>query len=279
MSSQVPSSTRTAEPATPPPATQQGVPFFRGVRAACIFLTRIPVGGFPYSRADWRWASAHFPLVGLMLGGMQAVIYYALYPLGALAAAMLTIGASMMLTGAFHEDGLADTSDALGGAFDREKLLEILKDSRVGAFGASALVFTIVTRATLLARLEPMGLFRTLGVLGFVFGLARVVPVWQMVLLPYATEQGRKSRDVTRAGVVQGLVATSYAMIAALLLVGVDYLSALRVLAMFAAVVIIGLITAYRYHVRLGGIAGDFLGATEQLCEIALLATLAWRHA
>ena len=125
----------------------------RGLRAAFVFLTRVPVGGFPYTDDEWRWAAAHFPLVGALLGVVVGAVDHVLLPLGELAAALGAIGASLFLAGALHEDGLADTSDALGGAFDRDKILAILKDSRVGTFGACALVLSIVGRAALLARL------------------------------------------------------------------------------------------------------------------------------
>src|SRR3954453_24121009 len=113
-------------PCLPPP--------LRAMRAAFVFFTRIPVGGFPYRQADWKWAAAHAPLVGLVLGAALGALDGALLPVGPLAAAALVVGASLVLTGGFHEDGLADTSDALGGGSDRARVLSILKDSRIGSF-------------------------------------------------------------------------------------------------------------------------------------------------
>src|SRR6478609_6503675 len=84
----------------------------RAVRAAFVFFTRLPVGGFPYRKEDWKWAAAHAPFVGLVLGVALGLLERLLLPLGALPAAVLTIAVSLLLTGAFHEDGLADTSDA-----------------------------------------------------------------------------------------------------------------------------------------------------------------------
>lgn len=262
-----------------PEETQRGLPFFRGMRAAMIFLTRIPVGGFPYSRADWRWAAAHFPLVGGLLGAVCGGLFVLLKPVGALPAGFLVLGASMMLTGAFHEDGLADTSDALGGAFDRQKLREILKDSRVGSFGASALVFSIGARAALLAQLAALEASHVIVSLAWVGCLARAVPVWQMVLLPYATEQGAKSRDVTRARPLHATVATAYALALLAGMVQLSIFTPARAVAALVTASLVGFVTAYRYYVRLGGLAGDFLGATEQLVEIGLLCVLAWGHA
>ena len=248
--------------------------FFRGMRAAFVFLTRVPVGGFPYGRADWRWATAHFPLVGLVLGGVLGGAFVLLHPLGALASAALTLGLSLLLTGAFHEDGLADTSDALGGAYDRENVLRILKDSRVGSFGAIALCFSFVTRAALLGELPPS--LETVAAVAFAGSLARAVPLWQMVRVPYATEQGSKSRDVARAGPVQAAVGSLYPLALAAALWSTGSASWPRLLAAGLSCLFIGALTEWRYRKRVGGITGDFLGTTEQLCEIAALAALVW---
>ena len=168
----------------------------RGARAAFAFLTRIPVGGYPYANAEWGWAPAYFPLVGLVLGVLLAGLHRLLWPLGSLADAAFVVAASLLLTGALHEDGLADTSDALGGAWDRERVLEILKDSRVGTFGACALLVSIVVRVVLLARLGRDARWA----LVLVGCAARVGPVWQMVALPYVTRIAAKSREVVGAG-------------------------------------------------------------------------------
>ena len=98
-------------------------------------------------------AAAWLPLVGLVLGGACAAVWALVAPLGPWVAAMSVLVASILLTGAFHEDGLADTADALGGAHDRARIFVILKDSRVGAFGALALVISVASRLVLLAEL------------------------------------------------------------------------------------------------------------------------------
>jgi len=147
---------------------------FRAARAAAVFLTRVPVGGFPFSPEEWRWASAFFPLVGAALGAIVGGLFRALQPLGETSAACFAIGASLLLTGAFHEDGLADTSDALGGATDREKIFVILKDSRIGTFGACALIVSLVGRVSLLARTGVEGC----AALVLAGAIARAAPVW-----------------------------------------------------------------------------------------------------
>jgi len=115
----------------------------RGLPAAFGFLTRLPVGGFPFSPDELRWSSAHFPLVGAVLGAALAAVMMLSARAGTVVAATLAVSAGMLLTGAFHEDGLADTADALGGATDRDKLFVILRDSRIGSFGAAALCMAL----------------------------------------------------------------------------------------------------------------------------------------
>jgi adenosylcobinamide-GDP ribazoletransferase len=247
----------------------------RGLRAAFVFLTRVPVGGFPYTDDEWRWAAAHFPLVGALLGVVVGAVDHVLLPLGELAAALGAIGASLFLAGALHEDGLADTSDALGGAFDRDKILAILKDSRVGTFGACALVLSIVGRAALLARLGPGAPW------AFVLAgaAARLGPVWLIATMPYVSSAQSKSRGVMGAGYVQAGIAVAWTVVVSLTMGRSMGASPGRLSAVVAAVAVVTLLTGWRYARRLGGITGDFLGATEQLCELAAFGVLAWGHA
>lgn len=247
-------------------------PWVRGVRAAFVFLTRIPVGGFPYSSDEFRWAGAYFPLIGAVLGAVCGLAMIALAPAGATAAAICAVALSMMLTGAFHEDGLADTADALGGAFDREKLFAILKDSRVGTFGAAALFCALGLRVALLARLHDEAL--TAWVLAG--SLARTPPVWMIATIPYVTSDAEsRSRQLTRGGPRQALVATVIAAFVAALAMLAFEVAWTRVLAIALALAVAAAICTWRFLARAGGITGDFLGATEQVGECVVLLVLA----
>lgn len=244
----------------------------RSMRAAFAFLTRVPVGGFPYSRDEMRGSTAHFPLVGACVGFCTAAVFRLLVPAGAFAAALLALGVTMLITGAFHEDGLADTSDALGGGYTHERVLHILKDSRVGTFGAVALCVSVLGRAALIA---PLG-HDAWWALPLVGCVSRTGPVWQLVMLPYATsDEASRSRDVARAKPSQAIVATAWAA-AALVIAAVLSRSPSRLVFVAVACAVIVAITTFRYHRRLAGVTGDFLGATEQLCELGTLLVLAW---
>ncbi len=239
----------------------------RSIRAAVGFLTRIPVGGDPFSRDELRWAPAHFPLVGAAVGSVVGLIYVATLPWGSVVAAMLAVVGSLVLTGAFHEDGLADSADALGGGYSKEKVLEILKDSRLGTFGTVALVMSLSLRVVLLARHQS----EALGVLIVIESLSRVPPVVVLTLIPYATRpEASKSRDLTDSGIEVALVACGWAL---LVVSGAIAAGVVRTAGVFGLAVVSITVTLAltRYMIgRVGGITGDFLGAIQQLVALAL---------
>ncbi|WP_437525138.1 adenosylcobinamide-GDP ribazoletransferase [Sorangium sp. So ce726] len=246
-------------------------PVLRGARAAATFLTRVPVGGFPYAEADWRWASAWFPFVGAALGAAQAAVWLLVDRGGALVAASVTVALGLLLTGAFHEDGLADTADALGGALDRARIFEILKDSRIGAFGAAALIVVLVLRVALLARLDaaaPVALVLTQC-------LSRTPPIWLMVTLPYVTQSGSRSRPVAQASLPQALLGSLWPALLFAAAHAAGVLTAAEAAGMLVAAAAAAAICGLRFRARAGGLTGDFLGAAQQIAECAALLALA----
>jgi adenosylcobinamide-GDP ribazoletransferase len=239
----------------------------RGVRAAFVFLTRLPVGGFPYQRADFHWAAAHFPLVGALVGGAGAAVFLLAFPLGATVAALLSLGTTAFLTGAFHEDGLADTFDALGGSHNQARLFEILKDSRIGTFGAVALLVVLALKVACLSATQPLA-----GAVALVLShaFARVGPVWLLVTHEYVSpDAAAKGKGVAGAGLPQALVASAWAL-GFVALAGASGAGApLKLLAALAAPLVSSALLGVWFRRRAGGVTGDFLGATEQLGEVA----------
>ena len=221
-------------------------------RASFTFLTRIPVGGFPYPPATWRWITLWFPVVGLILGIGQWGAWELLEGLSDWTRCILVVMIGVMITGAFHEDGLSDSVDGLGGGYDPETVLRIIKDSRVGAFGSLALFFVLLLKISLLVDLGASVAW------GLVLGqsLSRVVPVVQLAFIPYANAEDpkSKSRDVARSGRIQAVVAGLWCLVS---MGGV------------------GVVWGWYVTRRVGGLAGDFLGAAQQFSEIAVLLVLA----
>jgi adenosylcobinamide-GDP ribazoletransferase len=251
------------------------IPMLRGARAAVVFLTRVPVGGFPYTGPEWRWASGWFPLVGAGIGVAMSGAWVTALPLGAPAAATLAFALALLITGAFHEDGLADTADALGGATSRDRLFEILKDSRIGSFGGLALIVSVLLRVALLVRLSGFAV----QALTLSQCIARMPPVWLMVALPYVTrDQAAKSRLVARASWRQGVLATLLVAVVGAILFAAGLARLGEVAAASAAALMGVTVCGYRFHRRAGGVTGDFLGAAEQVGECLVLMTLAYFH-
>jgi adenosylcobinamide-GDP ribazoletransferase len=126
---------------------------------ALQFLTRLPVPRWVGHEPEWLNQSArHFPLVGALVGAAGATVLWGAGTVFPPAVAVgLSMAATLVLTGAFHEDGLADTFDALGGAVSRERALAIMKDSRIGSYGATALVIVLGLKAAALAAM-PLAL-------------------------------------------------------------------------------------------------------------------------
>ena len=241
-------------------------------RASFTFLTRIPVGGFPYPNDTWKWITIWFPLVGLFLGGLAAGLSFILpSSISFFSRAILIVGLGMLITGGFHEDGLGDTADALGGAYDREGVLRILKDSRIGAFGALAIVIIVLLRISLLADLE------TKMWLGLLLGqsLSRAASVLQLAIIPYARREDEKSksRDVAISGPIQAASAVFW-MSAILCSAGYFGLPASTTIGIVGAILLSLLVLSWRFYRRLGGITGDFLGCTQQISEVAILIAL-----
>ena len=233
------------------------------VPAAFVLLTRLPVPRLPDqafahgARAVWA-----YPLVGLVLGGIAALVGGLATTLGqpALAAAGLVVGLSIMLTGAMHEDGLADTADGLWGGHDRARRLEIMKDSRIGAYGVLALIVAVGLRWVGLAEVSWPGLISA-------FVISRAMMPVLMLALPNARDTGL-SHSV---GVPDTSAVVAGALIAAVLtalLCGAAGLLALCIAAGVTAV--IGAVA----RAKIGGQTGDILGATQVMTEIAVVLTL-----
>jgi adenosylcobinamide-GDP ribazoletransferase len=235
-----------------------------GLLSAVAFLTRVPVAGRrPQAWSDLGSAVPWFPVVGaavgLAVGGAFALASAAL---PALLAAGLSVGLGVVLTGAIHEDGLADSADAFGGGGSREEVLRILRDPRLGTYGVISLVLTAMTRVAALATLGP---WTALAALPAIHALARGAAVGAVALLPPATEDGL---GAAYAGQVSSRRAR-LAVVGALLIAGatLGWWSIPSAFLAAAAGFLVGLV-ALR---RIGGVTGDVLGAIEQLVETVLL--------
>lgn len=237
-----------------------------GLVGALQFLTRVPIRlSLPVDHARVvPWFPLAGALIGLVVGGVAAGMVQVVDPV---LAASLGVVAGLLVTGAFHEDGLADVADAFGGGWDREQRLAILKDSRHGTYAVAAMVSSILIRVAALASLAEPEAMLAGAVAAHVLG--RGAAVVAMVVFPPAVESGlgvsaaRQLRPIpTTIGLLAGLAVCAGA-------IGWSALPALGVAALALAVV--GLL-AMR---KIGGLAGDVLGAIEQVAEGGVLVVLA----
>lgn len=233
---------------------------------AVQFLTRIPTPPLKRFEPDWiTRAARYFPLVGQGVGAISAGVFLlGCWVWGVNVAAMLAIGAGLLLTGAFHEDGLADTADGLGGGQTAQRRLEIMKDSRVGTYGVCALVVVLGLKATVLASFTAqVGAFALLAAHGV--GRAAAVVVMRTTL--YAPSGDAGKWKPTPMGVRTGEVIVALIIAAwPLLLLPPPAVGLGLALGTVAALALA------RTAVRLiGGHTGDVLGAVEQVFEVAFL--------
>ncbi|HNN97951.1 MAG TPA: adenosylcobinamide-GDP ribazoletransferase [Pseudomonadota bacterium] len=239
----------------------------RSLLAAFRFLTRLPLPGRPTERDELQGAVVWFPVVGACVGLFTAAAFhYASRIWPPTVAAALSVAAGLLLTGGFHEDGLSDAVDGLGGGFTREKILAIMKDSRIGAYGSMALVCALLLRFALLVSLGDRALL--------VFPLAMALGRWSIVhvlaLLPPIAEG--LAKEVHRKGTL-GLWLGSTGLTCLLAGLGM-YFGLPRVPLALLASLLASLVWAWRLQIRLGGHSGDCLGATAMLGEAAAL--LVW---
>ena len=232
-----------------------------GLRGAVTFLTRVPVGTGDES-PDVAAAVPWFPLVGALVGLLVASVYAAARQLGPpLPAAVLGVASGVLVTGAFHEDGLADTADAFG-AWNASDARRILKDPTHGTYGVCALVLSLAARVGALASL---GGWAALAVLPAAHALARTAAVLLLGVGPMPVEEGLGASYAARVRgphlVTAAAVGLAVAALAAGWWAGPAFVLAL------AAAYVVGSVGAR----RVGGLSGDILGAAEQVGEIAVL--------
>ena len=247
---------------------------------ALQFFTRIPVTGrlaawVGFSPEMLRASSAHFPGVGWVVAACACIVYALLYfGLGAVpatpwVAAALSTAATVLLTGGFHEDGLADVADGLGGSQERERALDIMKDSRLGAFGAMALVLVLLAKTGLLALLGQRSLSPALAAMVGAHVASRFFPLLLVHWLSHVGDTARsKSKPLAdRIAPTQLAAAAAWCVFPLLVIAwGEGVLFVLLSLLLSAAS---AALLARWFFQRLQGFTGDCLGAVQQVSEIA----------
>lgn len=254
---------------------------------ALQFFTRIPVTG---KLAKWvgfnsemlRASAAYFPLVGWVIGGIVALFSTVLLLnlptlYASLVAAILGTVLGVWLTGAFHEDGLADVADGLGGSYDRAQSLIIMKDSRVGAFGAIAVVLVLISKVALIALLGAVSPIWFCAGIWSAHIISRFLPLLIIYFLPYiGDESGSKSKpladQISKKSLLIAVVWTILGLVLAITCQMYWGVIAMHIWIIWTCALALAF-TSYLFMVhlfskRLQGFTGDCLGATQQVVEI-----------
>ncbi|MEM7276824.1 MAG: adenosylcobinamide-GDP ribazoletransferase [Pseudomonadota bacterium] len=234
---------------------------------ALQFMTRLPVNpGSAFSEENFLASVRHYPLVGLFVGLLNAGIFVAanaLFP--TVVAVLVTISVSILMTGAFHEDGLADMFDGIGGGSNKERALQIMKDSRIGVFGMTALAMVLALKTSALVSMPPALLVLALVV-------AHAASRWSSVI---AIASSRYVRDEgTAKPVAEGIShpallfasAVGLAPFLAFWLIGHGALA----LPALTGLLIAHLATRIFYQRKINGYTGDCLGALQQISELGV---------
>lgn len=258
---------------------------------AIQFLTRLPVPSLKHYESQWLSQSArYFPLVGVLVGVVNVCAWWLAsrwWPPAVSVGIMLT--ASLLLTGAFHEDGFADSCDGFGGGVTREKVLEIMKDSRIGAYGAMGIFMMLGLKWTILVAMPVVMMPLVVVAAHSVSRWCATSLIWRM---HYARTAGKSKPAAESLGGAEWLASGVIGAVAvgALVLFGTGFdtaalaeYSPVQVAAAMGVAVLSSACVAYVAAVycrqRIGGYTGDCLGAVQQVTEAAfLLGSLAMLH-
>ncbi|MBY4895413.1 adenosylcobinamide-GDP ribazoletransferase [Cupriavidus sp. AU9028] len=238
------------------------------------YFTRVPIPAWVgFHPEDLHASARHFPLVGVMVGMAGALATHlglGWWPLPV--AVLLGMATTLLLTGAFHEDGLADSADAFGGGWQREDVLRIMHDSRIGTFGALALGMALLLKWQLLVALAGQaGAGTMLLALVGAHGASRAMAVSLLATLEYVRPEGKAKPVAQRLG-GKGLLFALLCGAAPLLALGPGFL-----LATVALLALLRLALGRYFVRRIGGYTGDCLGMAQQLGELLVyLLAAAW---
>lgn len=243
---------------------------WRLLKTALVFFTRVPLMLPDYDEADLARSTRYFPLVGLLVGAFGALVFWLgdfLLPLEL--AVLLSMVATLLLTGAFHEDGLSDAVDGLGGGWEKEQVLTIMTDSRVGSYGAIAIVLALLIKFQALSHLSA-----AMIPLALVAGhaLSRFCAALVIATQSYVKPEGKAKPLATQITPGELLVAAVFGLLPLVLL-------DIRLLSALVPVTLVWFWFSAKIRSRIGGYTGDCLGAMQQLTEVAfylgLLASIA----
>jgi adenosylcobinamide-GDP ribazoletransferase len=234
---------------------------------ALQFFTRLPIPRWVGFDPAWlNQASRYFPLVGVVVALLTAATYaLAAWLLPAPVAVIISTAVGIYATGAFHEDGFADMCDGFGGGMTPERVLEIMKDSRIGAYGAIGTICMLALKLVTLSMLPPLA---AIGALLIAHPLSRLMATSLIWRLDYARAEGKAKPLAQKMSTAEFLIAALTAVLPALAVLAMRWLPATALIAGVIAAIVATLWLARKFVRRIGGYTGDCLGAVQQVSEV-----------
>lgn len=229
-------------------------------QVAVMFLTRLPAGPLPDKVPTIAQAAWAFPLAGLLVGTISGAVFVAMASvLPGLPAALLALATSAIVTGALHEDGLADLADGFGGGQDKAAKLDIMRDSRIGSYGVVALILTLALTGSAIAEAGSFPLFLVIG------AASRTAMVVALALMPPARDNGLGQAAALKRG----------ATVPFALLIAVTTAALAGSLLLLIPIALITFAIARLAMHQIGGQTGDVMGAIQKLGECGAWLTAA----
>ena len=234
--------------------------------SALSFYTRIPVPFRVHSSPETLNKGTKFlPLIGTIIGGIVSGVFFLSQLIFSIPVSIvLSMISSVLITGAFHEDGFSDTCDGLGGGWTREDKLRIMKDSRVGAYGLTGTILMLLLKFTLLNELTSSLIVPAII---SVHTLSRLVPVLLIQILPYVRMD--ETSKIKPAAQKISITAALFALFSSVLII---FLLNISFLYLLIPAIVTTFWTAVWFKRKMGGYTGDMLGASQQISEVILLA-------
>ncbi len=247
---------------------QCGVYQLRLFFTALQFFTRLPIPAWVGFDPAWlQYAARYLPMIGWLVALVTAFVVIVAQLLWApIVAVLLSTIAGILLTGALHEDGFADVCDGFGGVAQTPRILEIMRDSSIGAYGAMGIVLLLATKITALSLLPPLQIAPALLLAHPVSRWMSISLIWRM---QYVGEQGKAKPVAQQMSVAGWLFAAVTALVPLLLCGGMRWLPWISVIVAILLAVLVTLYLARKFAHRIGGYTGDCLGAVQQVSEVA----------
>ena len=227
------------------------------------YFSRIPMPTWvSYSPENLNHSSRYFTLVGWLLGCLVVGIFYLSHQFFSVNISIwLCMLVSILLTGAFHEDGLADTADGLGGGFTREKKLSIMKDSRIGTYGACALLMALLGKFILLQEIENL-----LIAIPIAYALSRTLACSLLFTMNVVSDpQTEKAKPQAKTQSHLDMFILIFTCLPIVFLLPLNIL-----LLLLLVLIVLRYMFQFYFNKQVGGVTGDCLGASQQITELCI---------